>query len=163
MAGRGYDLFKVKERMGMQDPLMGPKERFHTTLFVETDADGGGMRFHVTGDVVQGMRYESKKSSKPELSETFVTKTFLGRVPIEQFPDHLESILMGIPAPSRQRIFVPERMRYEQCKPDGTLYSAEEEKPPYFKCTEWIEEKAIPALLHGQIVKHDVAKANPLQ
>ncbi|KAF2033737.1 hypothetical protein EK21DRAFT_98136 [Setomelanomma holmii] len=130
----------------MQDPLMGNGTRYHNVLFVETQADGGGQIFHVTGDLVSGMRYENKPGRNPELSQTYYAKTYLGRIRSEDYPTRLDQVLQTLPPPHRQRAFNPKTMATEQIRPDGSFYQANEQKPPYIKCIEWTEQRAIPAL-----------------
>ncbi|KAF2741246.1 hypothetical protein EJ04DRAFT_530334 [Polyplosphaeria fusca] len=119
---------------------MGNETRYHNVLFVETQPEGGGQIFHVTGDLVSGMRYEQKAGQKPELSQTFYAKTNLGRIRVEDYPAHLDEVLQTIPPPPRQRAFNPKTMRTEQIKSDGSFYGPNEQTPPYIKCTElrWV-------------------------
>lgn len=147
----------------MQDPLMGLQTRYYTVLFVQTEEDRAGRIFYVTRDIVQAysMQYESKPAQRPELSGTFFAKELLSYIPPEQYPNGIESVLRPIPAPPRQRIFSPNTMQYEQCKPDGTLYQAHEDKPPYMKCTEWTEEHAIPALRQHQVIRTSITTVSP--
>jgi hypothetical protein len=42
----------------MQDPDFN-YTRYHTVVFVQTDADDGGYIHHVTGDLVTGMQYQA--------------------------------------------------------------------------------------------------------
>lgn len=64
----------------MNDPDV-PGTRYHTVIFVETSADGSGYIHHVTGDLVAGMRYETKPGQRPENSKTFHSREFLGTTP----------------------------------------------------------------------------------
>jgi len=109
MTAYGYDVYKVRYKLGMQDPLMGPEVRYHTVVFVETEANGGGRIFHVIGDIMraQGMEFESKSARSPDESATFHEKVLLGRTPVEYYPDYFESVLRAQPPPGRQRIFNP--------------------------------------------------------
>ena len=137
----------------MQDPLISGV-RFHTVVFVETDADGGGYIHHVTGDIASanGMTYQRKPGRSPEQSDTFQRKSYLGQIRVSDYPNRVEQVLQSVPPPPRQRVFNPSTMAYEQCKPDGSLYAPHETRPPYSKCTEWTEQRAIPALQqHGLI------------
>ncbi|CBX91615.1 hypothetical protein IAQ61_010918 [Plenodomus lingam] len=115
---------------------MGSETRYQNVLFVETKADGGGHIFHVTGDLVSGMRFHSKPGREPEMSQTFYAKTYLGRIRIEDYPARLNQVLQTAPPPGRQRAFNPKTMRIEQIKTDGTFYEAHEQRPPFIKCTE---------------------------
>lgn len=149
---QGYNVYKVQYRLGIPDALT-PGTRYHTVVFVETDADRGGYIYHVTGDLATatGMIYQCKKGPKPEDSLKFYRKTYLGQIRVSDFQE-IGRLLQSIPPPPRQRIFLPTTMRYEQCKPDGTLYGPHEERPPYFKCTEWTEQRAIPTLERAGII-----------
>ncbi|KAF2623979.1 hypothetical protein BU25DRAFT_304479, partial [Macroventuria anomochaeta] len=114
---------------------MGNEPRYHSVLFVETQADGGGQIFHVTSDLVSGRRCENKSGRNPELSQTYYAKTHLGRIRLEDYPERLDQLLQTVPPPHRQRAFNPKTMATEQIKPNGSFYEANEQKPPYIKCT----------------------------
>ncbi|KAF1842084.1 uncharacterized protein K460DRAFT_370088 [Cucurbitaria berberidis CBS 394.84] len=159
MSGQGYNLYKVQYTLGMQDPLMGSETRYHTVLFVETKADGGGHTFQVNGDLVSGMSYESISGPNPELSQTYFAKTHLGRIRIEDYPERLDGLLQTVPPPPRQRAFNVKTMRTEQIKPDGTFYQADEQRPPFIKCTEWTEQQALPALYQHQLLHNNLQQA----
>ncbi|KAF3483494.1 uncharacterized protein GIQ15_02818 [Arthroderma uncinatum] len=150
-----YPVYLLQENVAFPDPFFNEK-RYHTGIFIETDPQSGtGAFHHVTGDIVsvQGMKYEVRPmSSPPESSEAFHAKTKLGRVRREDYPATFDEKLRGIPPPIRQRIFNPRTMTLEQCKLDGTLYMPGESKPPYEKCTEWTNLKAIPALIEARIL-----------
>ena len=122
-------------------------ERFHNVLFVETDANGEGRILHVTGAIadLNGMRFEEKVGKRPEDSNTYHRKHYLGRIPADQY-GALIQLMHSVPAPPRQRLFDARAMRWVQCKPDGSLYQPGEAVPPYMKCTEWVLDRAIPAL-----------------
>ncbi|KAF2681283.1 hypothetical protein K458DRAFT_444796 [Lentithecium fluviatile CBS 122367] len=142
-----YNVYHVEYRLGLQDPLMPAGERFHNVLFVETDPNGDGRIFHVTGAIADanGMRFEEKMGKRPEDSNTYHQKHYLGQIPAGQYEAFIQ-LMQSVPAPPRQRIFDPRAMRLVQCKPDGSLYQPGETVPPYMKCTEWVLERAIPAL-----------------
>ncbi|CAO2651186.1 Nn.00g094830.m01.CDS01 [Neocucurbitaria sp. VM-36] len=161
MPGYGYNVYKVQNKLAMQDHMMGNETRYHTVIFVETQADGGGYTFHVTGDLVKGMKYESKPGN-PELSRSFHAKTYLGRIRREDYPARLDQVLQTVPPPHRQRAFNPDTMATEQIKPDGSFYRANEQRPPFIKCTEWTEQRALPTLYQYQLLHNDLAQA-PLQ
>ncbi|KAH6704234.1 hypothetical protein BKA61DRAFT_636059 [Leptodontidium sp. MPI-SDFR-AT-0119] len=152
---QGHNVYKVQYRLGMQDPLI-PGIRYHTVIFIETDADGGGYIYHVTGDIAStdGMTYQCKKGRPPEQSDTFYRKTYLGQIRVSDLKE-VGRLLQSVPPPPRQRIFITTTMKYEQCKPDGTLYGSHEERPPYSKCTEWTEQRAIPTLEQAGIIHKD--------
>lgn len=161
MPSNEYKVYKVQHTLGMQDPLMGDETRYHNVLFVETEADGGGQIFNVTGDLVSGMVYETESAQNPELSQTFFAKEYLGRIRHEDYPARLDKVLRTLPPPPRQRAFNPRTMATEQIKSDGSFYEANEQKPPYMKCTEWTEQLAIPALYQNQLLHNDLDQAQP--
>ncbi|KAF2839714.1 hypothetical protein M501DRAFT_932994 [Patellaria atrata CBS 101060] len=150
---RYYEVYKASYRLGMQDPLMlaGPK-RFHNSIFVVTNADGSGWIHHVVGDLVSGCRYERKKGRAPQDSDSHEISIPLGRVRVEDYPQASENIMMTVPPPPRQRMFNPATYTTMPCKPDGTFYKAHETPIPYWKYTEWTEQKAIPALLQSGLI-----------
>jgi hypothetical protein len=71
---------------------------------------------------------------------------YLGQIRVSYYPEEVERPLQSVPPPPRQRKFNPSTMTYDQCKPDGTFYQPHGARPPYSKCTERTEQKAIPAL-----------------
>lgn len=159
MNAYGYNVYKVQYTLGMQDPMMGDETRYHNILFVETQADGGGQIFHVTGDLVSGMRYESKSGRNPELSQTYHAKTYLGRIRVEDYPTRMDQVLQAVPPPHRQRAFNPTTMKTEQVKADGSFYDSDEQRPRYIKCTEWTEQRALPALYQHQLLHKNLSQA----
>ncbi|KAB5576351.1 hypothetical protein GE09DRAFT_621017 [Coniochaeta sp. 2T2.1] len=55
--------------------------RDHHALFIELNhSDGSGQLFHVTGNIQDGMVFETRTPERPEESPTFVEKKFLGWV-----------------------------------------------------------------------------------
>ncbi|KZF19550.1 hypothetical protein L228DRAFT_241763 [Xylona heveae TC161] len=154
MSLQSYKVYKVQYRLGFQDPAF-VETRYHTVVFVETDADGGGWTHEVTGDIVStsGMVYQSNHGSAPDKSETYHQKLFLGWIAATEHLTALDNLLRSLPPPPRQRWFNPKTMIYEQCRPDGTLYGPNETRPPYRKCTEWTEQQAIPAMLECGLLR----------
>ncbi|RFU25960.1 hypothetical protein B7463_g10379, partial [Scytalidium lignicola] len=73
-----YNVYKIKYTIAIPDPDM-PSPRYHHVIFVETHADGGGVIHNVTGDITSGMHYETENSGRPENSETFFEKEYLGK------------------------------------------------------------------------------------
>ncbi|KAJ8109168.1 hypothetical protein OPT61_g7658 [Boeremia exigua] len=162
MRGLGYNVYRVQSTLAMQDPMMGNETRYHNIIFVETQADGGGQIFQVTGDLVSGMTYENRPGPNPEKSEIYHSKTHLGRIRLEDYPTRLDQVLQAEPPPHRQRAFNPKTMATEQIKPNGSFYDADEQRPQYVKCTEWIEQQALPALYRYQLLHDDLGQA-PLE
>ncbi|ORY10469.1 hypothetical protein BCR34DRAFT_566734 [Clohesyomyces aquaticus] len=76
--------------------------RNHHAIFVATEADGTGFLFHVRGDIQNGMQYESRKTpQKPDLSNTFVSKSQLGWVRVQDL-SRIDPICRGNPPPAKQ-------------------------------------------------------------
>lgn len=106
--------------------------RNHNAIFVETDASGGGVVFHVTGDIQNGMRFETKAAKRPEDSVTFVDKTLLGWVTAGNF-QYIEGVCRGVPPPLKQ-FDGPKR-----------LYP----KEPLRRCQEWTNETILALNANG--------------
>ncbi|KAM5454298.1 hypothetical protein MaudCBS49596_002315 [Microsporum audouinii] len=147
-----YEVYKVKHMLAMQDPEE-TETRYHTILFIVTDDNGDGYTHHVTGDITAGMTYQCRRDERPEALETFHKKEFLGLVSKSKHPAEVDRVCLSIPAPHSQKRFNPQTMRYEQFKPDGSFYAPGEPRPRYFKCTEWIENKVIPALFQAGVLE----------
>jgi hypothetical protein len=150
MSASYYPVYKLRFFLAMADPDM-PEPRYHTTIFVETDqADQSGFLHHVTGDITSthGMRYERKPRSRPEESRTFYNKELLGYTPANDYPTSFDNILSNVPAPPRQKAFNIATMRTEPFKTPNplTFYKQGEARQPLVKCTEWTNDRAIPAL-----------------
>ncbi|KKZ62345.1 hypothetical protein EMCG_03263 [[Emmonsia] crescens] len=142
-------VYTVKFTLSMQDPDM-PSPRYHTTIFVETEANGNGYVHHVTGDItsIGGMYYEKKYRERPELSRTFYSRDLLGVTDASAYQNSWENVLRQVPPPPRQKSFNPKTMRTEPFKTENplTFYEYGEVRQPLVKCTEWTLERAIPAL-----------------
>jgi hypothetical protein len=108
------------------------------------------------------MKFEIKLGQNPELSHSFPEKTYLGRIRVEDYPARLTEVLRSVPPPHCQRAFNPETMRTEQIKPDRTSYGPNEQRPQYIKCTEWTEQRALPALYQHQLLHNNLQQA-PLE
>lgn len=146
-----HPVYKVQYHLSLQDPSF-TYTRYHTVLFIETDPDGGGRTHHVTGDLASGMSYQSRADRPPEQDETFHARHYLGKVRTADYPASVEKILGGVEAPGKQRVFSAAKMAYVRCKADGTVYGDGEEVPELVKCTEWVEGRAIPAMIHAGLV-----------
>ncbi|QYS93729.1 hypothetical protein H0G86_001099 [Trichoderma simmonsii] len=72
-----YSVYKLKFTLAVQDPDM-PQPRYHTIVFVETDVDGSGTKFHVIGDITSGMSYESTTFHIEVNSQPLHSKGVLG-------------------------------------------------------------------------------------
>lgn len=143
-----YNVFKIRYTIAIPDPDM-PSPRYHHVIFVETQPDGSGMIHHVTGDITTGMVYATKLGRRPETSDTFYAKDFLGTIRSIDYPHEMDQVLGAQPAPPKQKHFNIRTMKTEQMKPDGSFYQPGEPRPPMIKCTEWTENQAIPALYNS--------------
>ena len=98
--------------------------RNHHGIFVETQNNGTGTLFHVIGDIQKGMTYESRQlSRKPDESHTFVSKSQLGWVGVDDLP-RVDSICRANPPPAKQ-FNGPKRINKSQ---------------PLRRCQEWTRE-----------------------
>lgn len=109
-----YKVYKVSYLGGQRD---------HHSIFVETESDGSGVIFQVTGDIQNGMRYESKSAKKPEDSHSFVSKEYLGTVSAANYSS-IGTVCSSNPPPKKQ-FNGPKR-----------LYPSE----PLRRCQEWTAE-----------------------
>lgn len=146
-----YRVYKTKDSTALPDPDM-PQPRYHTYIFVETETSGSGYVHQVTGDLVAGMRYEAKFAERPEDSEAFHSKDFLGAVSSLAYPSSIDKICRAQPPPGRRKAVNIRSGRTEPVKIDGTFYAPGETRPQLFKCTEWTEQLAIPALIEANVL-----------
>ncbi|KAF1346563.1 hypothetical protein BDV97DRAFT_300568 [Delphinella strobiligena] len=92
-----YKVFKIYEISLDPDPHRG-----HHAIFVEEDSKTGiGRVFQVTGNVKQGMTYESKPWPKPEDYPAFRHKELLGLVSTTSF-SKIGEVCAAIPPPEKQ-------------------------------------------------------------
>ncbi|KAF7899456.1 hypothetical protein EAF00_003792 [Botryotinia globosa] len=127
MALPTYKVYKIQWHLAMKDPLMPQAIRYHTNIFIETSQDGSGTIYEVNGDIfsASGMSYLKFPSPPPDSFESFYQKTLLGELAVSDLDEH----------------------------EDGTPYKDDEEVPKFWKCTEWTNEKAIPALWAKGLIK----------
>ncbi len=106
------------------------------------------MKHHVTSDLVNGILYESRACGRPEQSENLHAKELLGYTNLRNYPAAWEAVLSQIPAPPRKKAFNPDTMKTEpvKCWNPLAFYKPGEPRQPLQKCTDWVEEQAIPAL-----------------
>ncbi|EKV09142.1 O-methyltransferase, family 2 [Penicillium digitatum] len=134
-----------------------PIPRYHTLLFVQTDAQGlgSGIKHHVTGDVVTDMHYESAKYENPETDENFFSTDLLGHTRALNYPKNWNDLLQSIPAPPKQKAFNQVTMKTEPVKSWDplTFYEPGEPRRPLIQCTEWIEDQAIPILINAGLIQ----------
>ncbi|EXJ89324.1 hypothetical protein A1O3_02391 [Capronia epimyces CBS 606.96] len=120
-------------------------------IFVETSDNKSGFIHHVVGDLVTGMTYQREQAAQPEQSSTFHSKQHLGRVK-ESVYSQFHQVCAQQPPPGQQKKFNRETMRTEPIKPNGDFYLPGEPRARLIKCTEWVLERAIPALQAARIL-----------
>ncbi|KAJ5766782.1 uncharacterized protein N7511_004398 [Penicillium nucicola] len=151
-----YPVYKVKFKLSIQDPDMPPL-RYHTILFVQDNEQGprSGIKHHVTGDLVTGMHYEPAISDDPESDENFFSKELIGHTRARNYPKSWDDILQSIPAPPKQKAFNTATMKTEPVKRWRPLmfYAPGEARRPLIKCTEWIEDQAVPLLINAGLIQ----------
>ncbi|KAI1421886.1 hypothetical protein F5Y12DRAFT_664998 [Xylaria sp. FL1777] len=149
-----YGVYMLKFTILFEDPDM-PQPRYHHVIFVETEADGSGIKFEVTGDITSGMTYESKPYHNPRHSNTQYTSHFLGYTPCGTVPDQWDALLSQLPPPAKQKAFNIKTMKTEPFKSAEplTFYQPGEARRPLRKCTEWTEEQALPALYENRYIQ----------
>ncbi|KAI1061623.1 hypothetical protein LB506_011855 [Fusarium annulatum] len=141
MTSDNYPVYKVKSHMALPDPHM-PPGRFHHAIFVEINKDGSGTLYHVTGDVTSadGMSYE--RYTSPDVH-----------------PEQWSSVLASLSTPPQQKASNPRKQgRVEPFKDkignyEYVFYADGEERKPLWKCTEWVEWHAIPALHEHRLLQ----------
>ena len=147
-----YQISTIRDKTALPDPDM-PQPRSHTYIFVCTNpVDGSGYIHQVTGDLVTGMRYESKPADDPEDKEIMFSKELLGTVKAAAYPKNVDDIRRAQPRPGKQKAFNVRTGRTEPIKANGSFYEVGEKKGPLFKCTEWTEQLAIPALMEAGVI-----------
>ncbi|RDH32889.1 hypothetical protein BDQ94DRAFT_144124 [Aspergillus welwitschiae] len=156
-----YPVYIIRTHLAMPDPDL-PSPRYHTAIFIETDpVTGSGTIHEVTGDITspEGMYYESKLAPRPESVDNFFSRTLLGMTEAAHYPNSWDKVLRDIPAPPQQKAFNVKRMKTEPFKRLSPLefYEAGEERRPLVKCTEWVVDKAIPALRKAGLLQSSIS------
>ena len=98
------------------------------------------------------MTYESKKTGNPANSRSFHSQELLGYTYFNTHPGQWNSVLSSQPTPPQQKASNPKK--HGQVEPfkekisdhQYVFYEPEDERRPLWKCTEWVEWYAIPAL-----------------
>lgn len=149
-----YPVYKIRYNLAVQDPdTIGT--RYHTVIFVQTEADGSGDKHHVTGDITNtnGMTYECK-TERGDPSDGLHSKELLGYTNTTHYPQAWKTLLSNVAPPPRQKAFNPKSMRTEPFKTLDplTFYEPGEARRPLIKCTEWMEDRALPALWHAGLI-----------
>ncbi|KAI0107553.1 hypothetical protein GGR51DRAFT_559358 [Nemania sp. FL0031] len=141
-----YIVWKLRFKQPRQDPE-AREIRYHTALFIETGSDNSGTLYHVAGSLDVGMRYEVKEFRDPAQSRAFHSKEIIGHTSYTNYT-RWDSFLRGVPPPGRQMAVNPYTGEWEQVKRWNplTFYRPGEPRPPLVRCTDWVEQRAIPAL-----------------
>ena len=150
-----YRVYRVREHLGLQDPDTDPNvTRYHNSIFVETNNNGSGTIYQVTGDVSSrcGMYYETNLTEPPDKSVSFFDKELLGFVPVKHYPADFDEVCRAQPSPPQQKAYNIQANQYQPIKPDRTLYAPGKQRVPLVKCTEWTEQQAIPALRQAGMI-----------
>ncbi|KAI5459697.1 hypothetical protein BGZ63DRAFT_446549 [Mariannaea sp. PMI_226] len=136
-------LRKLRYTLAFDDPHM-PPGRLHHATFVETKpSDGSGYKYNVIGDVSarQGMTYEI--STVQEQWNAVLGS--LSTSPQQQAPNPKNK---GQVEPFKEKLG-----DYQY-----NFYEPGEERTPLWKCTEWIEWYAIPALQKNALIQNSIVE-----
>lgn len=153
MSSTPMKVYKVRYSLAKPDDDL-PNARYYTVIFVETDpSTEAGIVHHVTGNLVKGMSYTYKFVSKPERSLSFHSKDFIGVTAHPSDPLAFNRICEAVPPPPKQIAFNSSTGMMEQIKPNGRFYAPGEPVAPLSKWTEWVEERAIPALRRAGVLR----------
>lgn len=111
----------------------------HVAIFVETDPGKSGALFHVVGNILRGMEYETRKSNLPDISATFVrnSKVHIGVVHRDDL-HRLEAVCETVPVPGAQLKLNGDRL-------DRTK--------PVRRCGEWVKEAKEKLVAEGIVKK----------
>ncbi|EGC48879.1 conserved hypothetical protein [Histoplasma capsulatum var. duboisii H88] len=159
-----YPVFKPELDTAAHDPL-DPDKRYHEGIFIETNpGNRKGTLFHVTGDIIAagGMRYEEKDNYTPEVTAGLNRSVLIGWVLKADYDSgRISTILKALPTPPKQQglNFWAEPGRMTEMiwtKENGERYGPDEQRLPIFKCNEWTNNHAIPALREAGILRESV-------
>ena len=109
--------------------------RNHQAIFIETESEGDGYIFQVTGDIRNGMSFGHKSAKVPERSATFVSRSQIGTILIADF-NRIQPIVETIDPPAKQ---------FNKTKRINP-------REPLRRCQEWTAE-AIQALRDAGILR----------
>ena len=99
------------------------------------------------------MYYDTKRGRRPEESESFYAKAYLGVIKAADYPHQMNQVLSAQPPPPKQKHYNVKTMKTAQIKPDGIFYAPDEPRSPMIKCTEWTINQAVPALYASGVLK----------
>lgn len=107
----------------------------HIFIFVATISRKDGIKFHVTGNILQGMTYEKKVSENPENSFEFVPGSMVRIGSIEAADlDRFESACEAIEVPGAQLKLNGERRDLTK---------------PVRRCGEWVQDAKAKVIADG--------------
>lgn len=161
MSDTWLKVWKIKSDVALPDLHM-PPGRHHHAILVETNPDDkSGRIHHVVGDVTSagGMSYSSRPSEEAEQSGSCHAKEFIGYTPSSSHPAQWDDLLRALPTPPQQKASNPAKMgRVEPFKQklgpyEYIFYEDGEERTPLWKCTEWVNDHALPALYSRGLVQ----------
>ena len=112
----------------------------------------------INGSVTDGYTFIRRSVCKPEDDPAFFAREELGYVNAEDYPEKIEEVLRKLPVPTRpqQKWKGGVDGGWRRCREDGTFYGDEEVVPKFFRCTEWVEGFALPALRDSGLVREMV-------
>lgn len=107
----------------------------HVAIFVETETDGSGLIFHVTGNILSGMKYEKQASDRPDNSTSFIagSQRLIGTLQKSKLCD-FESACESVPVPGAQ------------LKLNGT---PKDPSKSTRRCGEWVEDAKAKVIADG--------------
>ncbi|KAH8173154.1 hypothetical protein LIA77_07409 [Sarocladium implicatum] len=151
-----HAVYLIKTQVGLRDPDI-PGPRFHHIIFVETNPHNrSGIVFNVVGDITSnaGMTYESRHDNDPQQSEMFHSKDLLGYTVADGFRDSWDALLGSLPTPPKQKEYNLTTNKTELVKEwePLTFYAPGEAQHIPWKCTEWTNDHAIPALRRAGLI-----------
>ncbi|EEP82039.1 predicted protein [Uncinocarpus reesii 1704] len=161
-----YRVLQPQMDTAAHDPL-DPAKRYHEGVFVEANPEKlRGTLFHVTGDIIgaHGMRYEERINYCPADSIHLHVNPQIGWVLSADFHSgKISTILRSLPTPPKQQGInfwevdpVTKRHEIIWTKENGDPYGPDEQQRPVFKCNEWTNLYAVPALRDAGVL-HDLA------
>ncbi|KAJ6443704.1 trehalose synthase (Ccg-9) [Purpureocillium lavendulum] len=163
MARKWYPVHKVRYNIALPDPDM-PPGRLHHAILVQTKENGSGTLYHVIGDITSrdGMTYESKKTENPAGSRSFHSQELLGYTHSDAHPGLWNAVLSSLPTPPQQKVSNPKKhgrvepFKEKLGKYQYIFYEPGEDRQALWKCTEWVEWYAIPALWQNDLIQGEI-------
>ena len=149
-------IYLVRERLGLQRPDEKEK-RYHTSVFIAlTSTDY--VKIHITGSITDGFVYQARPESAPELSSSYHSKELLGYVRTTDYAA-LEATCRAQPVPTapQQRWSGGANGGYRRCRENGDFFDDADTVPKLFRCTEWVQEYAVPAIKKSGLVVKELS------